>query len=184
MKLCRLLQNHKVHNLNLSLKTRVKVILNFIICLSFIVCSFFMTSSSYADVVFKSSFVIGAGQFQEQNFTEIHLGGSLHLMELPLSFDLHGFQRLIRDVEDFYGLDLQMKLKRQFKMSNTYFIGTYFGPGYRFATNDLDAPLLDFSMVFSKSKSFSIHLGYKLILLDWAGSDLANDSLIYLGFQI
>ncbi len=143
-----------------------------------------INSSALAEIVFKPSLGIGAGEYLNDKFTEIRLGGSLHLVEAPLAFELHGFQRVIHEKEDFYGLDLEMKLKRQFKISDQYMIGTYIGPGYRFATNDLDAPLLDFSLVVSKSNAFSLHLGYKIILLDWGSQDYKNDSLAYFGLQL
>jgi hypothetical protein len=143
-----------------------------------------MTFSAHAEVIFKPSFGFNAGEYQELSYSEFKLGGAMHWVQLPFALQLHGFRRFARSTDDFYGLDLEFKLKRQFKISNDYLFGTYFGPGYRFVSNDFDAPTLDFSVVFAKAQIYSIFLGYKIIMLDWMGDDLENDSLIYLGVQL
>lgn len=145
---------------------------------------FFVGNCLFAEIVFKPSVLVGSGKYGDNSYTEIHLGGTLHFVEVPIALQLHGFRRVFRNVDDFYGLDLDLKLKRQFQISNQYLIGTYLGPGYRFVSNNLDAPTIDFSLVLSKSRSFSLHLGYKIIMLDWASVDLKNDNFIYLGFQL
>lgn len=148
------------------------------------VALFFVTQPLKAEVIFKPSFGIGSGEYLEKIFTELKVGGAMHFVELPLAFQLHGFRRFAREADDFYGLDFELKLKRQFRISNEFLIGTYFGPGYRFASNEFDAPTIDFSLVLSRAQIYSVFLGYKIIMLDWMNKDYENDSLIYLGVQL
>lgn len=143
-----------------------------------------LSSKAYAGVIFTPSFGIGTGEYQENSFTELKAGGAMHWVDLPFAVQLHGFRRFSGQAEDFYGLDLELKLKRQFKLSGQYLFGTYLGPGYRFVSNDLDAPTLDFSLVLSKAQIYSVFLGYKIIMLDWMSNDYDNDSLIYIGLQL
>ncbi len=150
------------------------------VILSFLV----ICSTSLAGIVVRPSFGISAGEYQEQTFSEIKIGGAIHFIQAPFAIQLHGFRRFARQADDFYGLELDLKIKRQFKVSNDYLFGTYFGPGYRYVSRDLDAPTLDFSFVLSKAKIYSIFLGYKVIMLDWMSNDFQNDSLVYLGVQL
>lgn len=145
---------------------------------------FFASTPAFAEIVVKPSFGIGSGEYLDQSFTELKVGGAIHLIEWPLAFQLHGFRRFARQFDDFYGLDFEVKLKRQFKISNQYLFGTFFGPGFRFVSNDFDAPTVDFSLVLSKAQVYSIFLGYKIVMLDWMNNDYDNDSLIYLGIQL
>lgn len=144
------------------------------------VCSFQIK----AEVIFKPSFGVNAGEYQELSYTELKAGGAMHWAVLPFAVQMHGFRRFARGAEDFYGLDFEVKVKRQFKVSQQYLFGTYFGPGYRFSSNEFDAPTLDFSLVLSKAQIYSIFIGYKIIMLDWMENDFENDSLIYLGVQL
>lgn len=152
------------------------------LCLFIWISSF--TFSAHAEVIFKPSLGFSAGQYQDLSYSEFKAGGAMHWVQLPFALQLHGFRRFARSADDFYGLDLEFKLKRQFKISKDYLFGTYFGPGYRVVSNDFDAPTLDFSFVFAKAQIYSIFLGYKIVMLDWMGDDLDNDSLIYLGVQL
>ncbi len=144
----------------------------------------FGTSTLKAEVLFKPSFGINAGEYQGLSYSELKVGGAMHWRVLPLAVQLHGFRRFAKSADDFYGLDLELKLKRQFKISQNYLIGTYFGPGFRLVSNELDAPTLDFSLVISKAQIYSVFLGYKVIMLDWMSDDFGNDSFVYLGVQL
>ncbi len=167
--------------MNFKVSNKITPIISLIV---FLLLAFVRNHDASAEIVFRPSVLIGVGQYEDNNYTEVHLGGALHFVQAPLVLQLHGFRRVFENVDDFYGLDLDLKLKRQFQISSQYLIGTYLGPGYRFVSNDLDAPTLDFSIVLSKARSFSLHLGYKIIMLDWASADLKNDNFIYLGFQL
>lgn len=151
-----------------------------------LLCLFVLFNSSVAlaELVFTPSAGVASGSYQEHRYSEVKIGGTMHWVEVPFAVQLHGFRRFARQTDDFYGLDFELKLKRQFKLSNQYLIGTYLGPGYRIVSNDLDAPTLDFSLVLSKAQIYSVFIGYKLILLDWMGKDYENDSLVYLGVQL
>jgi hypothetical protein len=142
------------------------------------------TKVAYADLIYKNSLQLAGGEYKDFNFSEIRLGASLHTVQYPFAFELHGFRRVVREADDFYGLDFEIRLKRQFALSKSYLVGTFIGPGYRFASNEFDAPLIDFSLAISKLQKFSFHIGYKIILLDWASRDYDNDNLIYIGIQI
>jgi hypothetical protein len=145
---------------------------------------FLISKIVLADIVLKPSFGIGSGDYLDQSYTELKVGGALHLVDLPIAFQLHGFRRFAHQFDDFYGLDLEVKLKRQFKISEQFLFGTFFGPGFRFVSNDFDAPTIDFSLVLSKAQIYSVFIGYKIIMLDWMKNDYKNDSLVYLGIQL
>ena len=52
---------------------------------SLIVLSSAFSSTAFAGVLFKPSFGIGTGEYLENSFTEVKVGGAMHWIDLPFA---------------------------------------------------------------------------------------------------
>ena len=106
----------------------------------------------------------------------------MHLVKFPVVFTLYGFKRLVKD--DFWGLDVDFKVKRQFRIIKDYLLGTELGPGYRWASKSRGAFFTDFAFSLAQIDVFSFQLGYKIVWNEWDNPSRVNEALVYLGVQL
>lgn len=142
----------------------------------------FPLKAANKNLVFRPSIGFGTVFTHGSHLGEVRLGGTMHFVRLPLVFTFYGFKRLSR--EDFWGLDMDFKIKRQFRIVKDYLLGTELGPGYRWASQDQGAYFTDFAFSLAQIDVFSFQLGYKIVWNEWESSLRTNEALVYFGFQL
>lgn len=158
--------------------------MNFHRALVFIFSSLTALSAGALNYEFKPSVGLAFGKYQDQDYSEVRAGGIFHVVSMPFYFHAQGFRRFLDEAEDFYGLDFDLKIRRQFQISNDILVGTQLGPGYRFSTNDFDAPYLDFAFSYTQRQLFAFQIGYKIVFLKFENSELENDNIIYVSVNL
>ncbi|MCO5114214.1 MAG: hypothetical protein M9899_08565 [Bdellovibrionaceae bacterium] len=140
--------------------------------------------SAYAEIFFEPTIGASAGKYQGASYTEMRAGAIFSMQDQFLRFETTGFHRYVDGGDNFSGADFSLQIQRWFQVTQRSLIGTRLGPGYRWASNDMDAPYLDFSLSFRHLDLFGFRVGYKLFFHELKDKDYENENMVYISFEI
>lgn len=149
-----------------------------------LILTFMWPLFSRAEIFYEPTFGVAAGKYQELHYSEVRAGLVLSMNDQFLRFDMQGFHRYIDGGENFSGADFGLQVQRWFRLSEKSLLGTRIGPGYRWASNQFDAPFLDFSISAQHLDFFSFRIGYKLLFHELKDDSHENESMVYVSFEI
>lgn len=127
---------------------------------------------------------VAAGKYEDLSYTEARAGVLISFSDQFIRGEAVGFYRFVDGIDNFSGVDLSVQVQRWFQITNKFLLGTRIGPGYRWASNDYDAPLLDFSVSFQHLELMTFRVGYKLLFHELSDSDNPNESMVYISFEL
>lgn len=163
---------------------RIQDLLRRTLGVGLIVIALFWSAHSQAEIFFEPVLSVGAGKYQDINYTEARAGIIFSMQDQFLRLETVGFHRYVDGGDNFSGLDLGLQVQRWFQVTQKFLLGTRIGPGYRWASNEFDALFLDFSLSFRHLDLFGFRLGYKLFFHELKDSLNENESMVYISFEI
>lgn len=150
------------------------------VLLSFIISSFSATAQAahQGDIYFDIGAGSGTTGKDSVSYSEIDFGINYFLYN-HLDWRNALFARFPTTGSTGYGLDTSGRFIGRVDLFNSLGITGYAGPGFRFQTKDLSAPLLEAGVIFH-FPALSAGLGYKSILNSWVQTNAPNDNQLLL----